>query len=202
MLAGVELGAAVRRRRMVRSYTDEPVEADQLERILELAGRAPSAGFSQGQSFVVVAGPDDRQALLDQLRLDAPLGGRGVWSAPVFVVVCTSERVYRDRYMEPDKRLADGTSLGSLPWPVPYWWVDAGASMMLLLLAVVDEGLGACFFGLGPDRWAIVRQHLAIPDTVETAGIVAIGHPAPDVPSPSLQRGWRSRDELVHRGRW
>lgn len=197
----MELERAVRARRMVRRYEDRPVDSAQLRRILALAVKTPSAGFSQGQSFVVVEDAGARQGLLRSVGIDPDQKG-GVWAAPVFVVVCTSEAVYRDRYMEPDKRLGDGTPLGALPWPVPYWHIDAGASMMLLLLTVVDEGLSACFFGLSPDRWDRLREHLAIPDHVTPVGIVSIGHGAPDVPSPSLQRGWKPAEEVVHFNRW
>ena len=56
----MEFGEVVRRRRMVRNYTDEPVSAQALERILSAGRRAPSAGFSQGQSFVVVTDQERR----------------------------------------------------------------------------------------------------------------------------------------------
>lgn len=184
---------------MVRRFQDRPVAADQLDRIVRLARKSPSAGFSQGQSFVVI---DDGEARRDLLEAVGITDEAGVWGAPAFVVVCTSEAVYRERYMEPDKRLADGTPLGALPWPVPYWYVDAGASMMLLLLAAVDEGLSACFFGLGPDRWERLEQHLGIPAHVTPVGIVAVGHGAPDEPSPSLERGWKPAEEVVHLNRW
>ncbi len=57
----VELSEVVRRRRMVRSYTDEPVDPTLVERALEHATRAPSAGFSQGWAFVVLDRPEDRR---------------------------------------------------------------------------------------------------------------------------------------------
>jgi nitroreductase len=197
----MEFQEVVGRRRMVRNYRDNPVSPDQLGRILKAARRTPSAGFSQGQTFVVIDDPEMREKFIEA----AGLRGDGISQmhrAPAFVVVCTSEKVYRDRYMEPDKRLPDGTPLGILEWPVPYWWVDAGASMMLLLLAVVDEGLSACFFGLGPDGWGRVRELLGIPEHVTPAGIVSIGHPAPDRRSPSLKRGWKAPDEVIHYNRW
>lgn len=186
---------------MVRNYRDDPVSPEQLGRILRAARRTPSAGFSQGQTFVVIDDPEMREKFIEA----AGLGGDGISQmhrAPSFVVVCTSEQVYRDRYMEPDKRLRDGTPMGTLEWPVPYWWVDAGASMMLLLLAVVDEGLSACFFGLGPDGWERVKELLEIPPHVTPAGIVSIGHAAPDLRSPSLKRGWKPPEEVIHYNRW
>jgi len=57
----------------------------------------------------------------------------------VHVLVCTREDDYHDRYRQPDK-LEDGQEID---WPVPFWFVDAGAALMLLLLAAIDEGLAA-----------------------------------------------------------
>jgi nitroreductase len=85
-------------------------------------------------------------------------------------------------------------------WPVPYWWVDAGASMMLVLLAVIEEDLAAGFLGVHsiPD----LKDLLGIPDEVEPIGVITIGHPAPDRKSSSLKRGWRSDTEIKHWQRW
>jgi nitroreductase len=83
---------------------------------------------------------------------------------------------------------------------VPYWHFDIGCSSMILLLAVVDAGLAAGFAGV-PDAQA-VRELLGIPDEVTPVGVIPIGYPDDDVPSPSLKRGRRALDEFVHRERW
>ena len=56
----MEFTTVVRKRRMVRSFTPDPVAPDVLERLLALARHAPSAGFTQGQAVVVVTRPDLR----------------------------------------------------------------------------------------------------------------------------------------------
>jgi nitroreductase len=117
--------------------------------------------------------------------------------APVLVVICTSEAAYHRRYQEADKVQEDGSEI---EWPVPYWFVDAGCSAMLVLLGAVDEGLAAGFAG-AHDLQA-VRQLLGIPDAVTPIGIIPIGHPAPDKPSPSLKRGRKAIETVVHRERW
>lgn len=203
----MEFREVVARRRMVRNYTDEPVDPACLRRILDTARRAPSAGFSQGQRFVVVTDRGTRKAIADLGGEQAYVAeGFDLWMsrAPVHVVVCGDQRAYRSRYREPDKlaeedRRAAGESAAD-DWPVPYWHVDAGASLMLLLLATVDEGLGAGFFGV--HRLAGVQELLGIPSNVHIVGVVTIGHPAPDRRSGSLDRGWHDLDEVVHRGRW
>ncbi len=188
----------VRKRRMVRNYQDRAVDPDALARICDYATRAPSAGYSQGQRLVVVTDADTRRAIA-RLGDEEGYVARGMdpWMsrAPVHVVVCVREEDYHERYREPDKVDDSGKEMD---WPIPYWWIDAGATMMLVLLAAVAEGLAAGFFGV--HRLAGLKELLAIPDDVTPIGIVTIGHPAPDRRSSSLARG--RKPDLVHRERW
>ena len=183
----MEFSEVVRKRRMVRNFTDEPVAPEVIARMLDLARHAPSAGFTQGQSFVVVTRPDLKQEIA---RICGEEGyvesGFHHWisGAPVLVVACTSEAAYHRRYQEADKVRDDGTEIA---WPVPYWYMDIGCAVMILLLAAVDEGLAAGFAGFHDLDAA--RQLLGIPAEVTPVGVIPIGHRAPDVPSPSLKRG-------------
>lgn len=181
---------------MVRAYTSEPVDLAAVERIIDAGRRVPSAGFSQGQAFVVVENDATRRRIAE--LADEPHyveAGFDPWisTAPVHIVVCCSEKVYRDRYEEADKYDGDEQH-----WPVPYWWVDAGASMQNILLAAVDEGLGAGF--LGVHSLPGLKDLLGIPAEVDPIGVVTLGHPAPDRKSGSLARGRRAG--MVHRDRW
>ena len=190
----------VRRRRMVRNYTEEPVDPEALERILAAARRAPSAGFSQGQAMVVVTGANGRRQIARLAGEDEYVAmGMEPWisRAPVHVIVCVSRKIYFDRYSEPDKK---GEPNSDEDWPVPYWWVDSGATMMLVLLAAVAEGLAAGF--LGSHRMPELKHAFGIPDHMDPIGIVTIGHAAPDRRSRSLDRGWKSDDQVIHRERW
>jgi nitroreductase len=183
---------------MVRRYTPEPVDLTALDRILDTARRAPSAGFSQGQSFVVVTDAARRGRIAEVCGESAYVArGFDPWisAAPVLVVPCVSADAYRRRYAEPDK----ARSTPPDEWDVPFWWVDGGAALMLLLLAVVDEGLAAGFLATDTET---LRGELGIPEEVTPLGLVTIGHPAPDRRSGSLARGRRPVDEVVHRERW
>jgi nitroreductase len=71
---------------------------------------------------------------------------------------------------------------------------------MAVLLAAVDEGLGAGF--LGVHSIPGLRELLGIPSEVSTIGVVTVGHPAPDRRSGSLARGNRPERQVVHRERW
>jgi len=196
----VEFHEVVRKRRMVRNYTPAPVDPEAITRIIDNARRSPSAGFSQGQYFVVVTDDDSRRAIAELADEPAYVAaGLDPWisSAPVHVVVCTSEGDYHRRYNEPDKLQPDGSEI---EWPVPYWWVDAGAATMTLLLATVDEGLAAGFFGV--HRLDGLAELIGLPPEVLPIGVVTIGHPAPDRRSGSLARGWKPLETIAYEGRW
>ena len=193
----------VRRRRMVRDYDpSRPVPDAVVERLLEHAIRAPSAGFSQGWAFLVLTEPGDRALFWSATTTaDAPDGWFTRMSrAPLLVVVLSSKDAYLDRYAEPDKGWTDRDEAR---WPVPYWDVDAGMAALLMLLTAVDEGLGACFFGVPADRVDALRDAFGIPASHRPVGVVSVGYPGGEDPrSPSLRRGRRGLDEVVHRGRW
>ena len=187
------------KRRMVRNYTGEAVDPGAVARIVDAARRAPSAGFSQGQRFIVVTDQAMRDAIAEAAdEPDYVANGFDPWisSAPVHVVVCVREDDYHERYNEPDK-LDDGAEI---EWPVPYWWVDAGAALMLVLLATVDEGLAAGFVGF--HALPSIKQTLGIPDDVTPIGVVTIGHPAPDRKSGSLKRGRKPATQTIYKDRW
>lgn len=196
----MEFEQVVRKRRMVRSFTDEPVPRETIDRLLDLARRAPSAGFTQGQSFIVVTRPELKQAIAE-LCSEASYVEAGfdpfISKAPVLVVPCTSEAAYHRRYQEPDKVREDG---GEIDWPVPYWFIDIGCAVMTLLLAVVDEGLAAGFAGAFDLDG--LRAVLGMPDDITPVGVIPIGHPAPDKRSPSLKRGRKPRPQVVHYEQW
>ena len=196
----MEFREVVRRRRMVRSFSDRPIDRSVIERLAAIAQRAPSAGFSQGQRLVVVTEPGLRRELgvLGGDDFYEEQGyGRWISGAPVQFVPCVSEKVYRDRYSEPDKLQADGSPI---EWPIPYWWMDVGCTVENLLLAAVDEGLAAGF--AGADDLDGVRAVLGIPPGFAPVGIIPVGHPLPDKRSPSLKRGWVPTDEFLRWDGW
>lgn len=191
---------AVQRRRMVRNFTDDEVDSAALDRILDAARRGPSAGFTQGQDFVVVTEPDTKLALA-QLCHERGYVEAGfdpfLSRAPVLIVPCTNENAYHRRYREPDKVDEGGREID---WPVPYWFMDVGCAVMLLLLAVVSEGLVAAF--AGSHRFDEIKALLNIPEEVTPVGVIAIGRPAPDKRSGSLKRGRRPERDVIHREGW
>ena len=194
----------VNRRRMTRSFSDRPLPPHLLEKMVDLASRAPSAGKSQGWDLVVLEGADTA------LFWDATLPGErrdsfvwhGLLNAPVICLVFADPGAYLERYSEPDKA---HTGLGSGPqaWPVPYWTVDTSMAAMILLLAAEDAGLGALFFAVFNGEEAL-RQRLGVPEDRQLLGAIALGYrsPAPARTGRSATRPRRGADVIIHRGAW
>ena len=197
-----EFERLVRGRRMVRSFTADPVAPGVVDGILDLARRGPSAGKTASLDFLVLEG--DQTARYWNTTLAAADRSGFPWprllDAPVLIVVYVEPDAYVRRYAEPDKA-ATGLGDDEGAWHVPYWWVDAGAAAMTVLLAVEAAGLGALLFGLF-EHEAAVAAEFGVPDGRRAIGAIAIGHPAPDRPSVSADRRRGSFDEVVHRGGW
>lgn len=196
----MEFRETVLKRRMVRNFADRPVDPAIIDRILELTRHAPSAGFTQGQSFIVVTRPELKKAIAETCQEEeyiksgfAPFLSK----APVQLIPCTSEAAYHRRYQEADKVNEDGTEI---VWPVPYWFMDVGCAVMVALLAAIDEGLVTAF--AGSKDLGRLRSLLNIPAEVTPVGVIAVGYRAADVPSPSLKRGRKSDEEYIHREGW
>jgi len=184
---------------MVRNFDDRPVPSEILERILANGLRAPSAGFSQGWSFLVLAGAEETKRYWDAVL---PLERRqsfqwaGLLRAPLVIVALSNKQTYLERYAETDK----GHKPEIHDWPTPYWHIDAAFAAMLMLLTATDAGLGALFFSVA-DIPAF-RAAFGVPGRLHPIGAIAVGYPLPDRRSSSLSRGKRPQAEVVHRGRW
>ena len=191
----MEFQDVVRKRRMVRRFqAGRPVPGEVVDRILHNATRGPSAGFSQGQAFLVLEGED-----LAKFWALRPMNN-GVSTAPLVIVPFACKNVYLDRYAEPDKGWTDRDESR---WPVPFWHIDTGMAALLILQTVVDEGLGALYFGIVPENVGPFRELYGVPDDHEPIGAIAIGYSDESEQSGSpKKRGRRSTDDVVHYGRW
>jgi nitroreductase len=204
MLEPMEFQDVVRRRRMVRSYTDEPVDRTVVDRALRNATRAPNAGFSQGWGFLVLDTVEDvrRYWAVTAESIEEPDQWlRGMVRAPVVVVPCSSRAAYLGRYAEPDKGWTDKDEAR---WPMPLWHMDAAMASLLILQTAVDAGLGGCFFGIAPEKTDAVRAEFSIPDRFDPVGAITLGHPAvqPGATGSPSRRRRKDIAEVVHRGTW
>ena len=201
-MRAVEFRDILARRRMHRAFLPDQIPREQIERIAGVIRRAPSGGFSQGSSIVVVTDDDTRAAIARAFGDEHySTGGRSfVADAPVHMVISANESLYHARYNEPDKLQATGGV--EVTWPVPYWFVDAGALMMLVLMAAIDEGLASAFVG-HPDQERIFRDLLDLPPEVVPIGLALIGKPGESPPTGSrLRSRRRPAQELLHWQRW
>ena len=191
----MELQDAIRKRRMVRTFdTSRPVPEESLERILRNGTRAPSAGFSQGQAWLVL-----RDADLEKFwQFGSDAVGDTVRTAPLVIVPFSCKRVYLDRYAQPDKGWTDRDESR---WPVPFWHIDTGMAAMLQLLTAVDEGLGALYFGIVPEQVQPFRDAFGVPDDYEPIGAIAIGYDA-ETEKRDLRARRKPIESVVHYGTW
>ena len=195
----MEFVDVVMKRRAVRRFEEGGVERDVIERIARLAQRSPSGGFSQGQRLVVVMDPERRREVARICGEEYYVEVFGPWISECAAqfVPCVSAEIYHRRYQEADKIDEDGNEI---EWPVPYWFVDVGATMQTIWLAAVNEGLGCGI--VGTDDLDALRAALGIPDEFTPIGVMPVGRPLPDVRSPSLKRGWVPFDQFARWERW
>ena len=207
----MEFDEVVRRRRMIRSYDpDRPVPAELLEKVVQHGLRAPSAGFSQGWGFLVLTEQKDRD-LYWESTTEGDLGDaktdeawKGDWltrmrTAPAIIVCLSNKSAYLERYAQPDKGWTDRSESH---WPVPYWDIDTGFAALLMHLSAVNEELASCFFGIPVPTVQTFKDAFGVPAEYTPIGTLTVGYRAPDKRSPSLKRGHRPVDDVVHHGRW
>jgi nitroreductase len=190
----MEFQEVVRRRHMVRTFTGEPVPRGVLDRLLANAVRGPSAGFSQGQAFLVLTGPE----LEKFWAVAGEAVSESARTAPLVIVPLSVKNAYLDRYAQPDKGWTDRDEAR---WPVPFWHIDTGMAALLILLTVTDEDLGAVYFGIVPAAVEPFRTAFGVPADHEPIGAIAIGYDA-EPRARDLRSRRRPLDQLVHHGRW
>jgi nitroreductase len=214
----VEALEAIRRRRAVRQYTDQPVDDEQLDRLLRLSLRAPTGSGAQAWSVMVVRDPEIRRELADLvIRGAARYFGimrprkegtseeeHAEWAtnyaeqtlgtyrdAPVWIVGLT---VPRNNY--PDE-MEEGGAIDDL--------LSLGFAMENLFVAARAEDLGTCpttaFQRFEKDK---LRELLGLPPEVDPAIITPLGHPVawPEGLAPALKRNFKPWRTLVHDDHW
>lgn len=176
----MELDEVIRKRKMIRKY-DKSKEIPEwlISKLIENASKAPSAGHTQVQEFIVIKDTKTKR----KLRL-VSVNQEQVEEAPVLIVVCSNTSRSVGRYGQRGKEF--------------YSIVDGAFASMLILLTAANEGLGAGFVGAFDDEK--VSQILALPQdgSVRPIGIIALGYP--DEKPPRLKR--IARDRFVHYDRW
>ena len=185
---------------MTRNFDGRPVASDLIQQVVDAGVRSPTAGFSQGCSFLILREPESVATFWAFVHPQAaPHGGRwaGLQRAPVLILPLADKQAYLDRYAEPDKAgLGMAEESG---WPAPYWEIDAGFATLAILLAATDAGLGAAFFAIARGEADVLRA-FSVPEGPETIGAVALGWP--DARQPGSPSRARPRRPLVHWDHW
>ncbi len=174
----MEFETLVYKRKMVRSFLEKEISDKDLEEVIRIALRGPSAGFSQGVEFVVARSRPAREQFWSCVTTPGWLEGSkshcGMNKAQAVVLVLVSKEKYIARYQAPDKAYSAWGLEES--WPAPYWYIDAGAAVMLALLEATNLGLGALFFAV--DRgWEELRTFFGISEELLFVGAIALGVP-------------------------
>lgn len=176
---------------MCRHFRSDAVSEQLVDRLLDLATRAPSAGHAQGWSWLVLSASTEIETFWSVTSSSVERVPPGVRAAPVIVVPFCSRAAYVERYARPDKV--------AFEWEVPYWMVDAGMATMILLLAAADAGLGALFFRLHRPP-SELRAAFGVPPEWDPIGAVALGWPSGHAAGTARHR--RPLGQVVHRGSW
>ena len=199
----MEFDDVIKRRRSVRRFSAERPDRAVIDRCIDQARRAPTAGFSQGVDFLVLDEPvalaefwamtdDPAFPLDDDEQASRP---------PVLVLVWSDPQRYLARYSAPDK-IEFGIDTEE-SWPVKFWDIDAAMAAMQLQLAAVSAGIDTWFFGMSYGEEA-VRQRFGVPADRKQVGIVALGYRFDgEQPQSSFSRSRRRPlEEQLHRNGW
>jgi nitroreductase len=171
----METWDAIRARRNVRQYIDQPIARDHLERILEAGRRAPSSGNWQPWNFVVVT---DREQLIELAKVWQ--GARHVAQSAATIALVAQE--------PEDQRHRD------------WLMYDLGQATANIMLAAADLGIGSGHSAVADQQQA--RRVLGFPDGYLTVYLIGLGYPADRALRPLTRPDRRPFDEVVHWNRW
>lgn len=168
----MELFEALRARESCRAYSSELLEKQTIEKLLEIACLAPSAGNGQSWRFAAVTKPDTLKALADMTRTDSI--NQWVEQAPCIVAI----------WEEIDPRMVAryGEQYAQKHWPI----VDSGLCALQLCLAAEGLGIGSCILGYFPEDEA--KKLLNIPEEGSLRLLITLGYPKEDTQPRTKKR--------------
>jgi nitroreductase len=169
----MDLLEAIKGRRSIRAFKNEEVSVEDVERLVDAARWAPSAGNMQPWEFIVVRKPEIKKALVE-----AALGQDFIKEASVVIIVCANENRSSERYGVRGKSL--------------YCIQDTAAALQNIHLTAYSLGLGTCWIGAFNEEEA--RRILKIPQGIRPVAIVPVGYPAETARLPKK----RPFDQIVH----
>jgi len=164
---------AIKGRRSIRAFKSQNVPPEIVEKLIDAARWAPSAGNIQPWEFIIVRKPEIKRRLVE-----AALGQTFIEEAPVVIVVCANETRSSQGYGVRGKTL--------------YCIQDTAAAIQNIHLTAYSLGLGTCWIGAFREEKA--RETLKIPHGIRPVAIIPVGYPA-EAPPP---RSKRPISQIVH----
>jgi len=164
---------AIKARRSIRAFKNAEVSEESVEKLIDAATWAPSAGNIQPWEFIVVRKQKTKRELAE-----AAWNQSLIEEAPVMIVVCADEVQSARRYGERGKAL--------------YCIQDTAAATQNILLAACSLGLGTCWVGAFKEEEA--REALKIPDGLRPVALIPVGVPA-EAPEP---RKRKPTNQVIH----
>lgn len=169
----MELFEAIKNRRSTRAYKEQELPTGTVEKLIDAARWAPSAGNIQPWAFVVAASPDMKKKLSS-----AAYNQKDLEAASVVIVVCVDEKRAGQSYGERGKTL--------------YCIQDTAAAVQNILLSAYSLGLGSCWVGaFNEDQ---VRKAIAAPSNMRPVALVPVGYPDEE----PVARGRRPLSEIMY----
>ncbi len=181
----MEFNDVIKLRKSVRSFSDQEVENEKIEQILECARLAPSWANKQCWHFILIKGRERIEILSEAV----PIRNNWLKKAPIIIVACGDPNL-------------SGKRAG-----IEYFVVDVTIATEHIVLAAAELGLGSCWLGLFDE--AKVKKILEIPDNIRVVAITPIGYPAKhsgtteNVREYILQSKKRKLlNEIIHYDKW
>jgi len=162
----MDLSDAIKGRRSIRSYKKLDLPQDTIEKLLEAARWAPSAGNVQPWAFVVASSQRTKQDLSS-----AAYGQKDLEEASIVIVVCADEKVAEEKYGVRGKNL--------------YCLQDTAAAVQNILLTAYSLGLGSCWIGAFREEEA--RKAINAPNGMRPVALIPVGYPN-EAPAPRKRR--------------
>jgi nitroreductase len=170
----METWDAIRSRRNTREYQDRPIDAGDLDRILEAGRRSPSSMNEQPWDFIVVTDRAMLGRMADLWRWGAHI--RGAAAAIALLAPASGDPDARETFA-----------------------FDLGQASMSMMVAAADLGIGSCHSSVGEQAEA--RTVLGFPEDREAVILLSLGYPVqPLTPIENPKR--RPADEVIHRDHW
>jgi len=169
----METWDAITSRRNVRSFTDRPIPAEDLDQILEAGRRSPSSQNWQPWNFILVTDREQLRKLATVWRGAGHVAGS---AATIVVIAPADDNEFRRAQL------------------------DLGQAIMSMTLAAADLGVGSCHAGV--ENVALARELLGFPEDRDWAFLISLGYPADRPLKPIRNPDRRPFSDVVHYSRW